>query len=89
MHGDLQSYDGSVGVVRSLSLREAAQKFNPCTVYNPAAYVQVGARQMGASVGVQYSSICHNATVCILRIKQTLIESTQTEGRYNKQHQTE
>ena len=32
MHGDLQSYDGSVAVVRSLSLREAAQKFNPCRV---------------------------------------------------------
>ena len=34
---------------------------------NPAANVQVGSRQIGASVeknGIQCSSICHNATVC-------------------------
>ena len=34
--GDLQSYDGSVAVVRgdiTLSLREAAQKFNPCNKF--------------------------------------------------------
>ena len=46
--GDLPSYDGSAAVVCgdiTLSLREAAQKFNPCNKFtNPAANVQMGAR---------------------------------------------
>ena len=52
--GDLHSYDGSVAVVRgdiTLSLREATQKFNHViSSPNPAENVQVGARQISASV---------------------------------------
>eukprot|EP00731_Ephydatia_muelleri_P009747 Em0005g333a len=69
--GDLQSYDGSVAVVRgdiTLSLREAAKKFNPCNKFTkPCCKCSSGCktnRCICRKNGIQCSSIGHNATVC-------------------------
>ena len=67
--GDLQSYDASVAVVCgdiTLSLREAAQKFNPCNTFT-CCKCSSGCKTnwcICRKNGIQCSS-CRNATVCI------------------------
>ena len=68
--GDLQSYDGSVAVVRgdiTLSLCEAAQKFNPSNKFTKSCCKCSNGCKTNWCIcrknGIQCSSICHNATV--------------------------
>ena len=69
--GDLQSYDGSVAVVRgdiTLLLREAAQKFNPCNKFTKSSCKCSSGCKSNRCIcrknGIHCSTNCHNATVC-------------------------
>ena len=82
--GDLQSYDGSVAVVHediTLSLCEATQKCNhEISSPNPTANVQVGAKQICASVEkTEYSA---PPSVIMLQFAQTL----KCQHRHQEHH---
>ena len=69
--GDLQNDEGSVAVVRgdiTLSLCEAAQKFNPCNTFIKSCCKCSSGCKTNRCIcrknGIQCSSIYHNATVC-------------------------
>ena len=68
---DLQSYDVSVAVARgdiTLSLCEAAQKFNPCNKFTKSSCKCSNRSKINWCIcrknRIQCSSSCHNATVC-------------------------
>ena len=83
--GDLQSYDGSVATVVhgdiTLSLCEAALKFNPCNKFTKSCFkCSSGCRKIGASVKKTEYSAPHS--VIMLQFAQTL----KCQHRYQEHH---